>query len=75
MTLKFTEETELAFFGLVNLGDDDNYLGLTLTRKFTDTLQFKVGADVITGASGTFLGRWHDDDRVLVTLYSVLVSP
>ncbi len=62
--LKFNEETQLKFSGVLDLvGTASHYLQAKLNHKLSDALHLEAGLDFFAGNRDTFYGRWRDNDR------------
>lgn len=62
--LRFTDDTQAAVSGTVDLSQSANYFTrIALTHRLTQRIQIDTGVDVLGGPSNTFWGRWGDNDR------------
>jgi len=66
--LEFLQETRFEISGAYNFNGADYATGLSLSKKFFDRLDCKIGADLLWGDKDTFFGSWAQNDRVYSSL-------
>lgn len=64
LAFRFTDDTQLAINGTVDVSRSPNFfMRIGLTHRLARTVQIDTGFDVIDGPRDTFWGRWGGNDR------------